>query len=105
MYIHPKAETYTLVEKVYTNASFSAFDFASVKRALIEDIRLNFSEVFNDFSETSELIMIINAFAYISELYAYRLDITSQENFIQNAQLKRNVIKLAKWIGYNAALS
>ena len=101
MFIKANAEVYDLVEKTYSHASFSKFDFASVKRALIEDVRLNFSEVFNDFSESSELIMIINAFAYISELYAYRLDINTQENFIQLAQLKRNVIRLAKWIGYN----
>lgn len=101
MFIKANAEVYDLVEKTYSNASFSKFDFATVKRALIDDVRLNFSEVFNDFSESSELIMIINAFAYISELYAYRLDINTQENFIQLAQLKRNVIRLAKWIGYN----
>ena len=41
------AEVYDLVEKTYSNASFSKFDFATVKRALIDDVRLNFSEVFN----------------------------------------------------------
>ena len=45
MFIKANAEVYDLVEKTYSNVSFSKFDYATVKRALIEDVQLNFSEV------------------------------------------------------------
>lgn len=92
---------FNLVQQSYQQATFSAYDFTSVKRALINNIKREFPETFNDFTEFSELIMIINSFAYISELFAYRLDNNAQENFIQLASIKENVIRLAQWIGYN----
>lgn len=91
---------FNLVKQAYEFATFSAYDYSTVKRALIDNLRLEFPEVFNDYTEFDELIMIINSFAYISELFAYRLDINAQENFIQTANIKQNVIKLADWIGY-----
>lgn len=92
---------FNIVKQSYQQATFSAYDFTSVKRALINNIKREFPETFNDFTEFSELIMIINSFAYISELFAYRLDNNAQENFIQLASIKDNVIRLAQWIGYN----
>lgn len=92
---------FNIVKQSYQLATFSAYDFATVKRALVDNIKREFPETFNDFTEFSELIMIINSFAYISELFAYRLDINAQENFIQLASIKENVIRLAQWIGYN----
>lgn len=92
---------FNIVKQAYEYATFSAYDYASVKRVLIDKIRSEFAEVFNDYTEYNELIMIINSFAYISELFAYRLDINAQEAFIQTAQIKENVIKLAEWIGYS----
>lgn len=91
---------FNLVKQTYEFATFSAYDYSTVKRALIDQLRVQFPEVFNDYTEFDELIMIINSFAYISELFAYRLDINAQENFIQTATIKQNVIKLADWIGY-----
>lgn len=92
---------FNLVKQTYEFATFSAYDYASVKRVLIDRIKTEFPEVFNDFTEFDELMMIINSFAYISELFAYRLDITAQENFIQTAEVKENIIRLAEWIGYS----
>lgn len=92
---------FNLVKQVYEFATFSAYDYSTVKRAIINQLRVEFPEVFNDYTEFDELIMIINSFAYISELFAYRLDINAQENFIQTANIKQNVVKLAEWIGYS----
>ncbi len=98
-----RAESFEIIKHAYKQINYAAFDFATVKESLIQYIKLYFSEVFNDFTESSELIMVINCFAYFSELFAYRVDMSSQENFIQAAEIKKNVLSLAKWISYTAS--
>lgn len=98
-----RAESFEIIKHAYKQINYAAFDYATVKESLIQYIKLYFSEVFNDFTESSELIMIINCFAYFSELFAYRVDMSSQENFIQAAEIKKNVLALAKWVSYTAS--
>lgn len=96
-----RAESFEIIKNVYRTANINAYDFGTVKRALIEYIRTEFAETFNDFTESSEIIMIISAFAYISEIFSYRQDLGFNENFIQTAQLKNNVIRLAEQMFYS----
>ena len=96
-----RAESFEIIKNVYRTANINAYDFGTVKRALIEYIRTEFAETFNDFTESSEIVMIISAFAYISEIFSYRQDLGFNENFIQTAQLKNNVIRLAEQMFYS----
>lgn len=96
-----KAESWETAYEAYQQINFTAFDFQSVKDSMIEYIKLYFPENFNDYIESSEFIAILELFAYISELLAYRIDMTSHENFISVAQRKQSVLRLAKLISYN----
>jgi hypothetical protein len=94
-----QAEGWEQVYKAYQQINFSAFDFATVKQALIDYFKL-FHPEFNNYIETDEFIMIIEALSYISELYAYRLDVVAHENLLPTAQRKDSVLRLAKLISY-----
>lgn len=96
-----RAENWVKVYEAYQSVNFNAFDYESIKQSLIDYLKLYHSESFSDFIESSELIAIIELFAYISELYAYRLDLNSHENFITTAQRKESVLRLAKLLSYN----
>lgn len=80
--------------------NFTAFDYSTVKQSLIDYIKLYHPE-FNNWIETDELVTILEAFAYISELYSYRLDMVANENLLTTAQRKDSILKLAKFISYN----
>lgn len=95
-----RAENWERAYKALENINFSAFDYNSVKQSLIDYIKLYFPETFNDFIESSEFIAIIEAFAYIAELVAYRLDVNAHENFISTAQRRDSILRLAKLISY-----
>lgn len=89
-------------ERVYTaleNINFAAFDYMSVKQSLVDYLKTFYPE-FNDMIETSELIAIIETFAYIAEQLAYRLDVNAHENFISVAQRRDSILRLAKLIAY-----
>lgn len=96
------AESWTKVYDAYNQINFTAFDYYSVKSAIIEYLQVYFPESFNDWIETDEFVMLIEVFAYISEQLIYRVDVGSHENFIDVAQRKQSVLRLAKLISYKA---
>jgi hypothetical protein len=96
------AESWTKVYEAFNQINFTAFDYYSVKTAIVEYLQVYFPESFNDWIETDEFIMLIEAFAYISEQLIYRVDVGSHENFIDVAQRKQSVLRLAKLISYKA---
>jgi len=96
------AETFTTVYEAFQNVNFSAFDFNTIKQSLIDYIKLYFPEDFNDWIESSEFVAILELFAYVGELIAYRADVNAQENFITTAQRKDSILRLVKLIAYKA---
>lgn len=98
-----RAETWEKAYAAFQNVNFAAFDYNTVKRSLLDYVKLYFPETFNDFIESSEFVAIIEVFAYIAELMAYRLDINAHENFITVAQRKDSILRLAKLVSYNAS--
>lgn len=98
-----RAETFERVYDAFDSINFTAFDYDTVKQSLLDYIKLYFPETFNDFIESSEFIAIVEVFAYIAELLAYRIDINSHENFISTAQRKDSILRLAKLVSYTAS--
>jgi hypothetical protein len=95
-----RAEGFERVYEAFNTVNFAAFDYNTVKQSLLDYLKLSFPESFNDFIETDELIAIIETFAYIAELLAYRIDVAAHENFITTAQRKDSILRLAKLISY-----
>lgn len=98
-----QAESWETTYTAFQNINFAAFDYDTVKQSILDYIKLYFPESFNDFIESSELIAIVETFAYISELIAYRVDVNAHENFISTAQRKESILRLAKFVSYKAS--
>ncbi len=93
-------------DKVYTafqQINFTSFDYDTVKESLLQYLQIYYAEDYNDFIESSELIALLELFAYTAELIAYRTDVAAHENFISTAQRKQSILRLAKLISYSAA--
>ena len=98
-----RAESFERVYDAFNTINFAAFDYDTIKQSLLDYVKLHFPETFNDFIESSEFIAIVETFAYIAELMAYRIDISAHENFISTAQRKDSILRLAKLVSYTAA--
>lgn len=96
-----RAESWEKVYLAFQNINFAAFDYNTIKQSIIDYIKLYFPETFNDFIESSEFIAIVEAFAYVAELIAYRLDVNAHENFISTAQRRDSILRLAKLVSYS----
>lgn len=98
-----RAESFETIENALGQINFSSFDFTTIKASLIDYVKLQYPETFNDYIESSEFIAILEVFAYVVELFNYRLDINASENFLATAQRKQSVLKIAKFLSYNAS--
>ena len=80
------AEDWKIAYKVFSQVDFQAYDFDSIRTALVEYVRTNFPENFNDYTESSEFIAILELLAFLSTRIAFRMDINTRENFLETAE-------------------
>ena len=97
------AESWDKVYSAFQQINFTSYDYDTVKESLLQYLQIYHPEDFNDFIESSELVALLELFAYAAELMAYRTDMAAHENFITTAQRKQSVLRLAKLISYSAS--
>ena len=95
------AEDWEVAYQAYSQVDFQAYDFDTIRTAMVEYIRTNFPENFNDYIESSEFIAIIELLAYLAQSIAFRMDVNTRENFLETAERRDSVFKLARQLGYN----
>jgi len=96
------SEDWTKIYQTFKNADFKSYDFENLRRVMITYLRENYPEDFNDYIESSEYLALIDAIAFLGQSLAFRIDLASRENFIDLADRKESVIRLAKMLSYNA---
>ena len=94
------AEDWDVAYQAYTQVDLQAYDFDTIRSAMVEYIKTNFPENFNDYIESSEFIAIIELLAYLGQSIAFRMDINTRENFLETAERRDSVFKLARMLGY-----
>lgn len=64
---------------------FSALDFETMRRAMVEYIKTYFPDEFNDFFANNGIIMLVELFAYIANILSERSDILVDSSFLSTA--------------------
>ena len=95
------AESWENVYKLFENINFTSFDYNSIKSSVIDNLKIYYPENFNDFIESSELVEFIEIFAYVAEMLAYKIDVSSHDNIMTDTQRKSRILKLAKFLSYS----
>ena len=95
------AEDWKVAYKAFSQVNFQAYDYDTIRAALVDYLKTNFPENFNDYTDSSEMIAIIEMLAYLSQSLAFRMDLNSRENFLETAERRDSVFKLARMLGYN----
>ncbi len=75
------AEDWSVAYQAYSQVDFQAYDFDTIRNAMVEYIKTNFPENFNDYIESSEFIAIIELLAYLGQSIAFRMDVNTRETF------------------------
>lgn len=94
-------EDYRVIYRAFNEINFAAYDFDTIRSSMIDYIRLNFSEDFNDWIESSEFVAIIELLAYLGQSLSFRMDLNTRENFIESAERRDSILKLARLVSFN----
>ena len=96
------AEDWKKIYQAFQQADFKSYDFETLRRTMVAYLRENYPDDFNDFVESSEYVALIDLIAYISQALSFRVDLNARENFLETAERRNSVLRLARLINYNA---
>ena len=95
------AEDWKRVYQTFRNADFKSYDFDNLRRTMINYLRQNYPEDFNDYIESSEYLALIDLISFLGQNIAYRIDLNARENYLELAERRESVLRLARLLSYN----
>lgn len=95
------AEDWKRIYQTFRSADFQSYDFDTLRRTMILYLRENYPEDFNDYIESSEYLALIDLIAYLGQNLSFRMDLNARENFLELAERRESVLRLARLLSYN----
>lgn len=95
-------EDWKQIYQTYREADFQSYDFETLRKSFIDYIRLYYPETFNDFIESSEFIALLDVIAFMGQALAFRTDLNTRENYLDTAERRDSVVRLANLVSYTA---
>ena len=95
------AEDWKRIYQSFRNAEFKSYDFDNLRRTMINYLRENYPEDFNDYIESSEYLALIDMISFLGQNIAFRTDLNARENFLELAERRESVLRLARTLSYN----
>ena len=96
-------QDWTTLYQSFQNADFQSYDFETIRNSMINYLRNYYPEDFNDFTESSEYVALVDLIAFLGQSLAFRTDLNARENFFDTAERRDSILKLASLINYNAS--
>jgi len=88
------------IYQTFKQADFKSYDYETLRKSFIDYLRAYYPETFNDYVESSEFIALLDVMAFMGQGLAFRNDLNTRENFIDTAERRDSVIKLANLVSY-----
>lgn len=95
------AEDWKRIYQSFRNADFQSYDFENLRRVMINYLRENYPEDFNDYIESSEHLALVDLIAWMGQSISFRTDLNARENFLELAERRDSVLRLARLLSYN----
>ena len=93
-------EDWKRIYQTYREADFQSYDFETLRKSFVDYLRLYYPETFNDYIESSEFIALLDVMAFMGQGLAFRTDLNTRENYIDTAERRDSVVKLATLVSY-----
>ena len=93
-------EDWKRIYQTYREADFQSYDFETLRKSFVDYLRLYYPETFNDYIESSEFIALLDVMAFMGQALAFRTDLNTRENYIDTAERRDSVVRLANLVSY-----
>jgi len=94
------AEDFRLIYDSFKQANFQAYDYDSIRGALVDYVKQQYPENFNDWIQSSEFVALIETLAFLAHSLAFRIDQAGRENFLSTAERRASILRIADFLGY-----
>jgi hypothetical protein len=94
------AEDWKKIYQSFREADFQSYDFSTLRKSMVDYLQLYYPEDFNDFIESSEYVALIDLIAFMGQSLAFRADLNTRENFIDTAERRDSILRLARLVSY-----
>ena len=94
-------EDWKQIYQTYREADFQSYDFETLRKSFVDYIRLYYPETFNDYIESSEFIALLDIIAFMGQSLAFRTDLNTRENYMDTAERRDSVVRLANLVSYD----
>lgn len=88
------------IYQTYREADFQSYDYETLRKSFVDYLTTYYPETFNDYIESSEYVALLDVIAFMGQALSFRNDLNARENFIDTAERRDSVIKLANLVGY-----
>jgi len=88
------------IYQTFQQADFRSYDYETLRKTFIDYLRIYYPETFNDYIESSEFIALLYVISFMGQGLAFRNDLNARENFMDTAERRDSVIKLANLVSY-----
>jgi hypothetical protein len=95
-------EDWKRIYQTYREADFQSYDFETLRKSFVDYLRLYYPETFNDYIESSEFIALLDVMAFMGQSLAFRTDLNTRENYLDTAERRDSVVRLANLVSYTA---
>ena len=89
------------IYQAYQEANFQSYDFETLRKSFVDYLRLYYPETFNDYIESSEFIALLDVMAFMGQALAFRTDLNTRENYLDTAERRDSVVRLANLVSYS----
>jgi hypothetical protein len=93
-------EDWKRIYQTYQEANFQSYDFETLRKTFVDYLRLYYPETFNDYIESSEFIALLDVMAFMGQSLAFRTDLNTRENYLDTAERRDSVVRLANLVSY-----
>lgn len=95
-------EDWRMVYEAFREINLQAYDFQTIRSSMVSWIRTQYGDdSYNSWIENDEFLFILDTVAFLGQNLAFRMDLNSRESFLDTAERRSSVLKLAKMISYS----
>jgi hypothetical protein len=93
-------EDWKRIYETYREADFQSYDFEALRKSFVDYLRQYYPETLNDYIESSEFIALLDVIAFMGQAMSFRNDLNTRENYIDTAERRDSVVRLANLVSY-----
>jgi len=94
------AEDWKVIYQAFAQVNLTAYDFDTIRTSLVGYLQTTYPDSFNDWINNQEFIFILDTLCFLGQNLAFRMDLNTRENFLDTAERRASILRLAQMLSY-----